>query len=74
MSQASNYSPWVTPEKYSELSGLTLNAVKCAVSEGRLPVMRRDGIRRGRTYINMRALEAYALEQADAHQEWKAAM
>ncbi|WP_456296836.1 hypothetical protein M1D72_10445 [Vibrio sp. AK197] len=68
------YSPLVTPEKYSELSGLSLNAVKCAIQEGRLPVVRRENGRRGRSYINMRALEQFALEQASEFEDWKAAI
>jgi hypothetical protein len=66
-----HYSPFVTPEKYAELSGLTVNAVVNAIQTGKLPVIKRENGRRGRSYINMRALEQYALEQAEQYQDWK---
>lgn len=66
-----NYSPLVTPEKYAELSGLSLNAVKSAIQEGRLPVIHRANGRRGRSYINMKSIEEFASEQAKLHQYWK---
>jgi hypothetical protein len=66
-----HYSPFVTPEKYAEMSGLSVNAVVNAIQTGKLPVIRRENGRRGRSYINMRALEQYALEQAEENQHWK---
>lgn len=66
-----SYSPLVTPEKYAELSGLSLNAVKSAIQEGRLPVIHRANGRRGRSYINMKSIEEFAKEQAANHQHWK---
>ncbi|WP_050920413.1 MULTISPECIES: hypothetical protein [Vibrio harveyi group] len=68
------YAPFVTPEKYAELAGFTVDAVKCQVQTGKLPVIRRDGGRRGRTLINMKALEQYAIEQAQEFNDWKAAI
>ncbi|NOJ20036.1 hypothetical protein [Vibrio jasicida] len=68
------YAPFVTPEKYAELAGFTVDAVKCQVQTGKLPVIRRDGGRRGRTLINMKALEQYAIEQAQEFIDWKAAI
>ncbi|HHP0471517.1 hypothetical protein LCE44_26275 [Vibrio harveyi] len=68
------YAPFVTPEKYAELAGFTVDAVKCQVQTGKLPVIRRDGGRRGRTLINMKALEQYAVEQAQEFTDWKAAI
>ncbi|NOI31741.1 hypothetical protein [Vibrio coralliilyticus] len=69
-----NYAPFVTPEKYAELTGYTLDAVKCQVQTGKLPTIHRSGGRRGRTLINMKALEDYALEQAKEFTDWKAAI
>ncbi|NOH55873.1 hypothetical protein F0266_23390 [Vibrio coralliilyticus] len=69
-----NYAPFVTPEKYAELTGYTLDAVKCQVQTGKLPTIHRSGGRRGRTLINMKALEDYALEQAQEFTDWKAAI
>ena len=69
--QKQSYSPLVTPEKYAELSGLSLNAVKSAIQEGRLPVIYRANGRRGRNYINMKSIEEFAKEQAANHQYWK---
>jgi hypothetical protein len=68
------YAPFVTPEKYAELAGFTVDAVKCQVQTGKLPVIRREGGRRGRTLINMKALEEYAQEQAQEFTDWKAAI
>lgn len=68
------YAPFVTPEKYAELAGFTVDAVKCQVQTGKLPVIRREGGRRGRTLINMKALEEYAQEQAQEYTDWKAAI
>lgn len=68
------YAPFVTIEKFADLAGLTLDAVKGQVKNGKLPVMHRDGIRRGRVFINMLALEEYAEEQAKEHTNWKAAI
>ncbi|MFC1507604.1 Cox family DNA-binding protein [Pseudomonadota bacterium] len=68
------YAPFVTLEKFADLVGLTLDAVKGQVKNGKLPVMHRDGARRGRVFINMLALEEYAEEQAQEYTNWKAAI
>lgn len=68
------YAPFVTPEKYSDLAGLSLDAVKGMVKNGKLPVIHRQQGRKGRIFINMVALKAYADELAQDHQEWKAAI
>ncbi|MGR5093751.1 hypothetical protein ACPV5O_11480 [Vibrio maritimus] len=73
-SSVKQYAPFVTPEKYAELAGYTVDAVKCQVQTGKLPVIRREGGRRGRTLINMKALEEYAHEQAQEFTDWKAAI
>ena len=66
-----NYAPFVTPEKYAQLVGLTVEAVKCQVQAGKLPVLKRDSTKRGRTLINMVALQRYAEEQAEEFEDWK---
>ncbi|MGF1874885.1 regulatory phage cox family protein [Photobacterium frigidiphilum] len=69
-----NYAPFVTIEKFAELVGLSLDAVKGQVKNGKLPVMQRVGLRRGRVFINMLALEKYANEQAKEHTNWKSSI
>ncbi|WED28131.1 regulatory phage cox family protein [Vibrio sp. DW001] len=69
--EAANYAPFVTPEKFAELSGMTVNAVNSAGDEGRLPMIRRTGKRRGKRFVNMLALAQYAKEQAQENQDWK---
>lgn len=69
-----NYAPFVTIEKFADLAGLTLDAVKGQVKNGKLPVMQRTGIRRGRVFINMLALEEYAEEQAKEYKNWKSSI
>ncbi|MDA0130485.1 hypothetical protein OH458_20695 [Vibrio sp. MarTm2] len=70
-----HFAPFVTPEKYAELTGFTVEAVKNQVQRGKLPVLKRSSVNDSRrTLINMRALELFALEQAEQHQDWKAAM
>ncbi|MEF1171944.1 hypothetical protein [Vibrio sinaloensis] len=70
-----SYAPFVTPEKYAEITGFTVEAVKNQVQRGKLPVLKRSSLNESRrTLINMRALELFALEQAEQHQDWKAAM
>jgi len=67
-----NYAPFVTPEKYAEMTGFTVEAVKIQVQRGKLPTLKRVATNDSRrTLINMRALEELALEQAHAHQDWK---
>lgn len=68
------YAPFVTPEKYAELTGFTKDAVTNMVTLGKLPVLKRESGMRGRTLINMKALEMYAAEQAEKHEHWKAAI
>ncbi|MCL9782100.1 regulatory phage cox family protein [Vibrio sp. S4M6] len=69
-----HYAPFVTPEKYAELAGFSVDAVKCQVQNGKLPVIQREGGRRGRILINMKALEEFAEEQAQEFTHWKAAI
>ncbi|KJY81205.1 helix-turn-helix domain-containing protein [Vibrio nigripulchritudo] len=69
-----NYAPFVTCEKYAELTGFSLNAVKNMCDLGKLPVLKRESGKRGRILINMRALEEYAQEQALSNEHWKAAI
>ncbi|MBD1572056.1 hypothetical protein HC725_02025 [Vibrio sp. S17_S38] len=69
-----SYAPFVTPEKYAELTGLTEVAVENMVTLGKLPVLRRESGKRGRNFINMKALEIYAEEQAERHEHWKSAI
>jgi len=52
-----NYAPFVTCEKYAELTGFTLKAVKNMAELGKLPLLKRDSGKRGRILINMRTLE-----------------
>jgi hypothetical protein len=69
---SNQFAPFVTPEKYAELTGFTLEAVKIQVQRGKLPTLKRDATNDSRrTLINMRALEELALEQAQAYQDWK---
>ncbi|PMM25597.1 hypothetical protein BCT58_09340 [Vibrio lentus] len=69
-----NYAPFVTPEKYAELTGQTVAAVNGQIKGGKLPLLRRERKERGRNYINMHALAVYAEEQSDQYQDWKAAI
>lgn len=68
------YAPFVTPEKYAELTGLTKDAVTNMVSLGKLPILKRASGMRGRSLINMKALEIYAAEQAEQHEHWKSSI
>lgn len=68
------FAPFVTPEKYSDLAGLSLDAVKGMVKNGKLPVIHRSNGRKGRIFINMVALKTYADELAQEHQNWKSAI
>ncbi len=36
-----SYAPFVTPEKYAEITGFTVEAVKNQVQRGKLPVLKR---------------------------------
>lgn len=72
--KSNNYAPLVTPEKYAELAGLTVKAVTSAAQEGRLPVLKRAGGRRGRIFINMKALEEFAQQQAQTFTDWQSAI
>ncbi|NOI31897.1 hypothetical protein [Vibrio coralliilyticus] len=70
---APQYAPFVTPEKYAELTGQTIDAVTGQIKNGKLPLLRRTRKERGRNYINMLALSDYAKEQAEQYQDWKSA-
>ncbi len=70
-----HFAPFVTPEKYAELTGFTVEAVKNQVQRGKLPTLKRPSSSDSRrTLINMLALELFAMEQADNYQDWKAAI
>ncbi len=69
-----NYAPFVTPEKYAELTGQTVAAVNGQIKNGKLPLLRRERKERGRNYINMHALAVFAEEQAERYQDWKHAI
>ncbi|EGR2474330.1 hypothetical protein [Vibrio cholerae] len=71
---AANYAPFVTVERYAELTGLTVDAVQGQVKNGKLPMLRRSRKERGRNYVNMHALAIYAEEQAEQYQDWKSAI
>lgn len=68
------YAPFVTTEKYAELAGLSIDAVKGQIKNGKLPMLKRDRKERGRNYINMHSLAKYADEQSEKHQDWKSAI
>jgi len=68
-----NYAPFVTPERYAELTGQTVASVNGQIKNGKLPLVRRVRKERGRNYINMYALAEYAMEQAKQNQDWKSA-
>lgn len=66
--------PFVTPQMYAEITGQTLDAVRGQIKRGMLPVLHRERQERGLNFINMRALEQLAQEQAEQFQDWKAAI
>ncbi|MBD8513168.1 MULTISPECIES: hypothetical protein [Photobacterium] len=66
--------PFVTPQMYAEITGQTLDAVRGQIKRGMLPVLKRERNERGLNFINMRALEQLAIEQAEQYQDWKSAI
>ncbi len=69
------YGSFVTPEKYADLTGLSLNAVRMQIKRGQLPLLKRESSSDARrVFINMRAIDQLAEEQADQYQDWKAAI
>ena len=75
--QPADFAPFVTPERYAELTGLTIPAVKTMIVRGKLPTLHRDAPRKvggARTFINMIALRELAKEQAELYKEWQASI
>ncbi|GBL02427.1 hypothetical protein VH1709_contig00121-0004 [Vibrio harveyi] len=70
-----HYGSFVTVEKYAELTGFSIAAVRMQVKRGQLPLLKRESSSDARrVLINMRAIEQLAEEQAAKYQDWKAAM
>ncbi|CAK1836744.1 hypothetical protein [Vibrio sp. 10N.222.55.B11] len=69
------YGSFVTPEKYADLTGLSLNAVRMQVKRGQLPLLKRESSSDARrVLINMRAIDQLAEEQASKYQDWRSAI
>ncbi|MEZ9073142.1 hypothetical protein AB4086_17280 [Vibrio splendidus] len=69
------YGSFVTPEKYADLTGLSLNAVRMQIKRGQLPLLKRETSSDARrVFINMRAIELLAEEQAAKYQDWRSAI
>ncbi|MCG9728091.1 hypothetical protein [Vibrio brasiliensis] len=69
------YGSFVTVEKYAELTGFSIAAVRMQVKRGQLPLLKRETSSDARrVLINMRAIDQLAEEQAAQYQDWKAAM
>ncbi|WP_299136781.1 hypothetical protein [uncultured Vibrio sp.] len=69
------YGSFVTPEKYAELTGLSVDAVRMQIKRGQLPLLKRESSSgRRRVFINMRAIDQLADEQAAKYQDWRAAI
>ncbi|MCV3263768.1 hypothetical protein [Vibrio harveyi] len=69
------YGSFVTVEKYAELTGFSIAAVRMQVKRGQLPLLKRESSSDARrVLINMRAIDQLAEEQAAKYQDWKAAM
>ncbi|EFP97454.1 hypothetical protein [Vibrio caribbeanicus] len=69
------YGSFVTVEKYAELTGFSIAAVRMQVKRGQLPLLKRENSSDARrVLINMRAIDQLAKEQADRYQDWKAAI
>ncbi|WP_050582050.1 hypothetical protein [Vibrio harveyi] len=69
------YGSFVTPEKFAEITGLSLDAVRMQIKRGKLPLLKRESSSDARrVFINMRAIEQLAEEQAAKYQDWKAAI
>ncbi|EOA9037476.1 hypothetical protein [Vibrio harveyi] len=69
------YGAFVTVERYAELTGFSVAAVRMQVKRGQLPLLKRESSSDARrVLINMRAIEQLAEEQAAKYQDWKAAM
>lgn len=69
------YGSFVTPEKYADLTGLSLNAVRMQIKRGQLPLLKRETSSDARrVFINMRAIELLAEEQAAKYQDWRSSI
>ncbi|CAK1885383.1 hypothetical protein [Vibrio crassostreae] len=69
------YGSFVTPEKYADLTGLSLNAVRMQIKRGQLPLLKRETSSDARrVFINMRAIDQLAEEQASKYQDWRSAI
>ncbi|MEZ9414073.1 hypothetical protein AB4189_07700 [Vibrio sp. 10N.286.49.E1] len=68
------YGAFVTPEKYADLTGLSLNAVRMQIKRGQLPLLKRESSSDARRiFINMRAIDQLAEEQAAECINWRSA-
>ncbi|MGR5390300.1 hypothetical protein [Vibrio crassostreae] len=69
------YGSFVTPEKFAEITGLTLDAVRMQIKRGKLPILKRESSSDARrVFINMRAIDLLAEEQAAKYQDWRSAI
>ncbi|MEZ8503447.1 hypothetical protein BCS71_24360 [Vibrio lentus] len=69
------YGSFVTPEKFSEITGLSLDAVRMQIKRGKLPLLKRESSSDARRiFINMRAIDQLAEEQAAKYQDWRSAI
>lgn len=70
-----HYGSFVTVEKYADLTGFSIAAVRMQVKRGQLPLLKRESSSDARrVLINMRAIDQLAEEQATKYQDWKAAI